>query len=191
MSSKIYILILILTLGAVSASALAETVYVNDILRVGVRDTPTSSGVPHAVVITGMRLQVLEHSGAYIKIRSDKGVEGWIKSTYVTPNKPATLQLADLQAQQKKLEAKLTSQAKLIEQGDAKAKAMSQELQKLKQGNARLHKRLGVVRQTRSQRDDHYLAIGGGLILLTIGGFVAGAAWHRKMAMRRLGGLRV
>lgn len=190
MSSKIYILVLILTLGALSSPALAESVYVNDTLRVGVRDAPTSNGVPHAVVVTGMHLQVLEHSGAYIRIRTDKGVEGWIKGTYVTPNKPAVLQLADLQSEQAKLKSKLASQQKTIEQGNARTTSMSQELQSLRQTNTRLRKRLGETRRNSSDGDG-YLGIGLVVLLLAIGGFVAGIAWQRKQAVRRLGGLRV
>lgn len=53
--------------------------YVNDSLRIGVRAEPNTSVAPQNVVITGMQLEVLEREGSYIKIRSDDGVEGWIK----------------------------------------------------------------------------------------------------------------
>lgn len=191
MFGKIYILLLILLLGTLSAPTLAETVYVNDTLHVGVRDAPGSSGEPRAVVVTGMRLQVLARDGAYIRIRSDKGVEGWIKSAYVTPDKPAVLQLADLQSAQKQLKAKLATQQQTIEQDTARTTALSQELLKLRQENTRMRKRLGETRDIQKKRQYVYLGLGAALLLLAVGGFTAGALWHRKRAMRRLGGLRI
>ena len=56
----------------------AETVYVTDNLRIGVRPEPDNNAPPVGVVISGMKLEVLKRSDDYVKIRSSEGVEGWI-----------------------------------------------------------------------------------------------------------------
>ena len=171
---------------------LAETVYVNDTLRVGVRAEANSDGAPYAVVVTGMRLEVLDRANGYVKIRSDKGVQGWIKDDYVTASKPAKLELSDLQTEQQQLQAKLAEQDTALKEESAKSAAMSTEIKKLKTENSQLHARLSSsMADNTSNRSVGYLLYVIWLILLAVGGFVAGVLWYRKQAMKRLGCLRV
>lgn len=172
--------------------ALAETVYVNDSLRVGVRAEPDSSTAPHGVVVTGMQLEVLDHAGGYIKIRNQSGVEGWIKNVYVTTEKPAKLELTALQAEQAKLQAQLAKQDKVIKDYGAKSTALSEQLQTLQSTNTELRTRLGET--TTGKETRHALGYITYVVLLLVmvgAGFFAGVVWHRKQAMKRLGGLRV
>jgi uncharacterized protein YgiM (DUF1202 family) len=183
---------LIVLLWSIPLLASAETVYVSDNLRVGVRAEPDNSVAPHGVVITGMRLAVLDHANGFIKIRNESGVEGWIKDVYVTPDKPAKLELADLQAAQAKLQAQLAQQDKLLQDSKAKATAMTQELATLKTENNKLQTRLTAATTDKaSNQTVGYILYVVWLVMLGVGGFVAGIVWHRKQAMKRLGGLRV
>ncbi len=89
-SSKNFTRIVLLFLFAIHLSAAqAETVYVDDRLRVGVRKETGNRIAPHAIVHTGMKLEILEEDGNFIRIKTEKGIEGWIKKTYVTPDRPA------------------------------------------------------------------------------------------------------
>ena len=133
---------LMLLVWSIPVVTLAETVYVSGNLRVGVRAEPNNSTAPHGVVITGMRLEVLEHANGYIKIRNESGVEGWIKSNYATTEKPAKLDLIALKAEQVKLQTQLAKQDKFIKDANAKSAALSEELQRLQTTNSELRGRL-------------------------------------------------
>lgn len=192
LSIMIRITTLILLAWSIPFVSHAETVYVNDSLRVGVRSEPNNSVAPHGVVVTGMQLEVLEHTGGYIRIRSASGVEGWIRDAYVSPDKPAKLKLAALQAEQAKLTAQLASQDKQLKDENTRATAMSTELEKLKTTNRELQSRLAATSTAKaSDKTIGYILYAAWLALLGIGGFIAGVVWHRKQAMKRLGGLRV
>jgi len=188
----IRIVTLTLLFWAIPFSGHAETVYVNDSLRVGVRSEPNNTVTPHGVVVTGMRLDVLERADGYIKIRNDNGVEGWIRDVYVSPDKPAKLELAELQSEQAKLQEKLARQDQMIKKENAKSADMSAELARLKSANRELHTRPSTdTTDKTSDQTVGYIFYVAWLMLLGVGGFIAGTLWHRKQTMKRLGGLRV
>ena len=189
---KLQIATLTLLIWSIPVLGLAETVYVGDSLRVGVRAEPNNGVAPHGVVITGMQLEVLERANGFIKIRNASGVEGWIKNSYVTTEKPAKLVLADVQAEQATLQTRLAKQDKLLKDATAKTVAMSSEMEKLKTANTQLREQLAESSKgNTSQATRLYLGYVVLLLALVVGGFAAGVVWHRKLAMRRLGGLRV
>jgi hypothetical protein len=65
----------------------AEVVYINDVLRVGVRPEPNNSVSPINVVMTGMKLEVLDRSEGFIQIRTEQGVEKkYMRQASVLPN---------------------------------------------------------------------------------------------------------
>jgi SH3 domain protein len=186
------LILLTFSLWSLPLLAVAETVYVNDTLRVGVRAEPSNTIAPHGVVITGMQLEVLEHSDGYIKIHSENGVEGWIKEIYVTATKPAKLELAQLKVEYAKLQAQLAKQEALVKATDASSDSLADELQNLKDLNIELRTRLAQANTGRHYNSTTlYIIYSAALVLLGAGGFVAGIMWYRKRAMKRLGGLRV
>lgn len=101
-------------LFTVAGSALAETVYVIDTLRLGVRASPDPAESSIAVVATGDVLTVLGREGDYIHIRSEKGVEGWVSQAYVSAEKPARLQLEQMQKELAQREKQLTELRKRL-----------------------------------------------------------------------------
>jgi SH3 domain protein len=103
-SSNNFIRIILLFLCITCAPLIqAESVYVDDRLRVGVRKETGNRVAPHAIVYTGMKLEILEEAGNFIRIKTEKGIEGWIKKTYVTPERPAKELLAELKKSHDKL----------------------------------------------------------------------------------------
>lgn len=172
---------------------LAETVYVNDTLRVGVRPQPNNDVGPVSVVITGMKLEVLERNDVYLKIRTEKGVEGWIKDIYVTSELPAQLELARLNKQYEELLAETSGKDDLIKKAELNNASLNEEVDTLKKANTEL--RLQLLKSQESVSGDNiglsiliYLAF---FVALVAGVFALGVAWHRNQAMKRLGGLRV
>lgn len=175
------------------AMAVAEIVYVIDTLRVGVRAEPDNTMVPAGVVVTGMKLEVLDRADGYIKIRTEQGVEGWIKDIYVTSELPARLQLAKLNEQHTQTVAEADKKDEFIKSLDTRNAALSEELDSLKQTNSELRSEL--LKNQRSSVTDsapvRYSLMVLLLIVLVIGAFAAGVYWHRKQTMKRLGGLRL
>lgn len=171
----------------------AETVYVGDTLRVGVRTLPQASATPFNVVVTGMALEVLDRQNGFIKIRTEKGVEGWISEAYTTQNRPALLRLPDVEHQRDALRAELGVAQKTLADDARQRQALVQENRALEKHNAALRSELAQLRQLQANT-----RVGFGwlfwwlaLVPLAIAGFGVGAAWHRSRVTRRLGGLRV
>lgn len=184
--------IFILLFFALPALCHAESAYVSDVLRVGVRDVPDNTQPAHGVVVSGMKLEVLERSGGYIKIRTDKGVQGWIRETYVTNKIPAVLELDDLQTKQATLRAKLAEQDKLLKSETEKVTSLEAELAKLKTLNQHLKSTNSSVNSALADtKAVGYLLYAIWIIMFVVMGFVAGYLWHRRQAMKQFGGLQI
>jgi len=184
-------MVLSLLLAGLMISVPVHAVYVKDSLRVGVRPEPRDGIGPSAVVVTGMKLTILKSSGNYIKIRSKSGIVGWIKRTYVSSEPPALVRLQALQKEHTSLNAQLEQQAKAVQIAELNAQALTEEISHLKKDNTQLHLQLDDERNVKI--NSRYGYIWKILLVLgvCVGGFSAGVVWHRKLAMRRLGGLRV
>jgi len=171
--------------------AYAETVYVQDSLRIGVRTQPGNSATPIGVVVTGMRLEVLENSGDYVKIRTDKGLEGWIKESYVAPDVPAVIQLEALQKEYAELKARVGKHDDLLKSSESANQSLNKELDETKNLNAELRLQLSQARQQNSQSGSTLIWLILSYMIIAGLGVAAGIVWHRRQAMKRLGGLRV
>ncbi len=182
----------LLALTAAFAAA-AEQVYISDTLRVGVRPEPDNRTVPVAVVLSGARLEVLDQIAGYLKVRTGKGVTGWIREAYVTREPPANLRLQAEQARRAELERELAEAretSRVLEEANRRLTAHNDAL---------IAERSRLIReQARLQATTEPRALGAAWLwwLLAIAavataGFVTGITWYRASVMRRLGGLRV
>lgn len=183
----------------------ADYVYVNDELRVGVRPKPSSRSNATSVVITGMRLEVLEKRGNYLRIRTDKGDEGWVKKTYTTTQAPAAVRL-------KKLQQQLQSQ-QAPQQDPEENKALRKEISSLNEANSQyrdqilgLTQRLEQASNAPKQQPEQPSAtsfaeirsLGSvlwwlplAILVSIVVGFFLGAQWFKRYTMRKLGGLNI
>lgn len=171
---------------------LAEVVYINDTMRVGVRPEPSNDVGPVAVVMTGMKLEVLERSDGYIRIRSDNGIEGWIKEIYVSEKLPAQLELAKLQKEYQQLVSDSSKSADVIKAAEQAKVALAEELNVLKEQNRDLQAELQELKKVTDGDRASYIYVWLGLlvVVLFIGGIFIGVNWHRQQVMKKLGGLR-
>ena len=173
-----------------SAGALqAETAYVSDTLRVGVRPAPDSHTAPTGVIKTGMRLQVLDSRDGYVRIKTEEGLEGWVRDTYVVKAPPAMIQLQtlqqghnDLQGRFKKLEQdnQVLQQANLV---------LNQRLDQLSAERAKWQ--LSQARAALTENETSWIWWLLGFLLISGAGFYSGISWYRLSTMKRLGGLRI
>jgi hypothetical protein len=119
----------LLMLGMFSA-AQAETVYVAERIRIGLRAEVVETSAVVKTVETGTPLEVIERFDKLARVRDPQGTEGWIETRYLTPDPPARLQLtrlqedlaksrtqaAEAQAQLKKAQSTLAEQAEKIKE---------------------------------------------------------------------------
>lgn len=172
-------------------SAHAETVYVQDTLRIGVRTETGSNSAPVGVVVTGMRLEVIERSQDYVKIRTDKGLEGWIKESYVATEKPAVIKFEELQQEYTQLKSNVGKHGDLLKDSETTNKSLNKELEEVREANADLRAELASLKEQSKESSGPYLLLVVSYLLIASAGVAAGIAWHRRQAMKRLGGLRV
>ncbi|WP_303720382.1 TIGR04211 family SH3 domain-containing protein [Malonomonas rubra] len=106
-------------------SAFAETRYVSDQLVVTVRSNKTSNHEILTTLITGSPVEILEEDPTYVKVKTSKGITGYIEKQYVTKAIPKKIQIAELKKQNEALEQKLKSQQ--IQYQDAAGLATSSQ----------------------------------------------------------------
>lgn len=184
----------------------ADTYYVDDTLRVGIRADASNDGPSIAVVTTGTKLELLERQGAYSKVVSPAGVEGWVRSAYLSRQKPASLLLSEANSNIKSLEKeinKLRSQGSNASAPDPTLQETIKQLETERDNLAAEMLRLKEeVEETTQQNDTPelittianmdatpiYIALGSLVFLLSLG-FLFGVSWHKHQVTKRLGGL--
>lgn len=93
-------LLTVLPSAAVMGQASADVVYVTDELRLGLYNTEETTGRALKTLVSGARLEVLERSLMSIRVRTEDGDEGWVKTAYIVTNEPARRRLAALESLQ-------------------------------------------------------------------------------------------
>lgn len=169
----------------------ADTIYISDMLRVGVRPEPDNRSTPVGVVITGMQLEVLERRNDYLRIRTDKGLTGWIKDIYATEEPPAMIRLERLkEARAGILEEReqLRETVKVLEKTNSD---LNNQLDELKAERSKLQLRVARNAFNQKENGSYWVLWLVGLGLAVIAAFAGGVLWQRRQTTRRLGGLRL
>ncbi len=165
-------------------------VYISDMLRVGVRPEPDSRVTPVGVVTTGMHLEVLAQRDGYMKIRTDKGLTGWIRDIYTTEEPPAMIRLEQVREQRAAMEKELTELRQAVNALEEANQTLNSQLDDLKAERSKLQ--LRVARSAAQTKESGSMVIFWviGLVLIGIAAFAGGVVWQRYQTSRRLGGLR-
>ncbi len=173
----------------------AETLYVADNLRVGVRATPSSKAPSLAVIATGTEVNVLKRKKQFIKVRIPNGVEGWVKSAYFSKDKPARRQLDELLQQFRQLRNELQTLQQTRQKEQARLLQLQQRLATAEQENRLLRRQDSSSpppgKPTPAQSSNYkpvVIAVLVGLGILGVG-FLLGVWSHRRAVTRRLGGI--
>ncbi len=174
-----------------SAPILAETVYVSDTLRVGVRDEPGGDTPARSIVVSGMELEVLESQGDFLRIRTRAGEEGWVNGAYTTRQVPARLRVDQMEETIEELEAEKAELEDRLNESRNHQAALAQEIEKLERQRVALQEELDEARAERAPEEERlpwWAWVVGVLAIFGIG-FGAGAAWYRRVLIGRLHGL--
>ncbi len=86
-----------LPLALLTTSGWAATAYVTDDLVLGVYATQTTEGPRLATLHSGAMLETLVVNGDSTQVRLPDGTMGWVKSSYLTTNAPASVRVKELQ----------------------------------------------------------------------------------------------
>lgn len=92
MSTRAWLPALALACGAPCLHA--ETVYVVEQLYVTVTSEPDGSGERVGQIKSGDKLELLERQDDQAHVRLSTGMEGWVKTSYLSPDLPLKLQLS-------------------------------------------------------------------------------------------------
>jgi len=172
-----------------SGALQAETAYVTDTLRVGVRPAPDNQVAPIAVVKTGMRFNVLESANGFVRIKSDDNLEGWIRDTYVVKTPPAKIKLQALQQRQGTLEGQLQTLEESNQVLQEANRVLNARIDQLSTERSRWQ--LAQARATLVSSETGWYWWLVGILMVAGAGFYSGISWYRHLVMKRLGGLRV
>lgn len=191
MSRQLKLALSLILFAGLNISAVAETVYVSDNLRVGVRPEPDNGYTPVGVVLTGMELKVLDRQNGYLKIETTQGTTGWIKDIYVIEQKPAILKLEQLQKKHLAVSARLKDTQETLKSLETVNRSLNEQVEKLKQERSELQliQAKSISNQQQSKSTWYWWLVA--LAVVISGGFIGGMQWNRYQAMKRLGGLRV
>lgn len=116
-------LLTIICIFLLSAAAHAETMYVNNVIKITLRTGPGTDHKVLRMLNSGQELEVIEQGEDWTHVRLPSGVEGWILSRFISPDKPSDLLLKILERKYERL----------LE----KANALSEENKVLKEENTR------------------------------------------------------
>ena len=189
-------------MGAVFA-AQAETVYVAERIRVGLRaEIPETSAIVKTVD-TGTPLEIIERFDKLTRVREPQGAEGWIETRYLSAEPPTRLQSARLQdelvksrtqaseaqAQLKKAQATIAEQAEKIKNLE-KNLAEKPVLAPAPSPAVSVATKAPSVKPAATDTGFQfsYLWLGISFAMLGIG-FAAGIRWLRESIRKRSGGM--
>lgn len=181
-----------LLLISISTSALADTVYVSDSLRVGVRTEPENRGDTISVVVTGMALQVLDRRGNYMLVRTSNGVEGWVNSNYVSRKKPAKLLLEASQKENEQLTKQVSELKSNVEDLEYSRTKLNDQNEELVKKNKQLQKQVDDAFDPNQLISGSNRPLWQNLLLLAVVIAISmglGMLIYRRQLTKKLGGM--
>ncbi|WP_127478271.1 TIGR04211 family SH3 domain-containing protein [Sulfurivermis fontis] len=173
--------------------AQAETVYISDVLRVGVRAQPNSSDTPITVVTSGTELTVLERQAGHLRVRTSGGVEGWISEVYATSELPAQLRLERMEQERDRLQQELAQLRSSSSASGAQVEQLTARIEALQAENSQLQSRMAELQAQLQEEGSAYgwLYYAAALIVLFALGVYLGVRWDKERVAQRLGGLEL
>lgn len=153
-------IILLFTLLGLTLPALALTNYVSDDLVITMR---TGKGNSYQILRTlhsGERLEVLSVDGEYTQVKTKDGIEGWVRSQYLSREPIARDKLAraekrleTLQTQNRQLQAKIDELGQSQGSLDSQLGSVNSENRKLKEELEKLRKLAARPMELAEQND--------------------------------------
>jgi SH3 domain protein len=187
-------------LCGLTAMASAETLYVTDVLRLGIYATQDATDRPFDNLVSGTAVEVLQRVPNYAQVRLGDGRDGWVKSAFLVPEKPAQARVGELEKQFERLSAETaaakqaqqdaeTELARLTHQVESTSgahEATQASLEQLEAENREYQERFDLYRHSLP-----WQWVVPAVVVALVGGFVCGLWWLDARIRRRHGGFRV
>jgi len=188
-STFVLAFLLVISFGSVAQSV----IYVNDILRVGVRAEPVSGAKPVSGVKTGEALEGSDSGDAkYYKVKTPAGRIGWVSRTYVSDNVPAFMRLEVVNGELESLKEQFLAVEKQFEQLQETNLSLEGVLTRTKEEKSQLQSELDDIKGSALIPEEYQLiAWVTGVLALLLLGFVVGGQRVRQRVRSRLGGLDI
>ena len=183
-----------------SATALAETAYVTDNLRLGLHQAADTSDRAFRTLESGQELEVLNRDRNYAHVRLPDGVEGHLKAAYLVFDKPARLIVAETQARVDQLEKQLADTREAFAVPGATIAALEQQLaasQAELESQTQNVSELTATNENYKNRHEQFkyslplLWVGSAMAVCLLCGFLGGLWWIDRKSRHRHGGFRV
>jgi hypothetical protein len=179
-----------------ATAAPADVVYVTDELRLGLFSGEETSGRPIKTLTSGARLTVLERSLMSIRVRTEEGDEGWVRTAYVVEGEPARRRVAGLETDLAATTAALAAreaEAEDLTDHLASTRAELDEAERNIAGLPALTAENETLREALESRGIvvPILWFGVALVAALIAGFATGYWWLGRRVRKQFGGIRV
>jgi SH3 domain protein len=185
---------------AMPLAAIAETAYVTDQLRLGLHRAEDTSDRSFRTLQSGQQLEILSQTRNYAQVRLPDGTVGHVKVAYLVTEKPAALMVAEMQAENERLQQELEKTKSQFAGPAATIGALEQQVteqQAAVEEGARLAAELKAQNDDFASRQQQYrytLPVSwvlGATGLCLIAGFLAGFWWLDYRSRKRHGGFRI
>jgi hypothetical protein len=196
MTGSLRAIVTLLMLGMFSA-AQAETVYVAERIRIGLRAEVVETSAVVKTVETGTPLEVIERFDKLARVRDPQGTEGWIEARYLTPDPPARLQLTRLQEDLAKSRTQAVEAQAQLKKAQSTLAEQAEKIKELEKNAADRPAPAPVAIKAPPPVTPAAANTGSGFSYLWLGisfamlgiGFAAGVRWLRESIRKRSGGM--
>jgi SH3 domain protein len=177
-----------------------EIAYITDILRLGIHNAADTSDRPFQNLVSGTSLTILERVPNYARVKTADGREGWVKSAFLVTEKPAQLQLAEMEATLAEFKERVDAAEAARSAAELRAAGIAEEfgvtLSTANETEATLA-RLSQENESFEARLEQYRGalpiawVVGALIVVFLAGVMLGTWWLDRSIRRRFGGHRI
>ncbi len=192
--------LLVLYLFLQPGLALAEIMYVTDILRLGIHENRDTADKPFKVLVSGDALDIIERDIYYARVKTMEGDEGWVKASYLVTEKPSQALLAELNTERENLTSEVLSLRMTQAERDNVLTSVRGERDTLLQTVSTTTAEIDTLRSDQQTLIDrinakkfsvpiHWIILIG--IVALAGGFFGGWWWTDARQRARHGGYRV